>query len=211
MPIRRAYDELSQAVSSVGGFGEDFGPASRDLLVVLIQAIDHYTCEPRMISDIAGGDFIRAFAEHELECVLRDKAPALGIYRMLSKAKHVGVEMPGLRQVADCQNTSGVDKTCHRAPPVYQLTVKVDAAARIQSTIGNWKSAMTSRSRRSRPTICPLCVGGLRIIRLTVQENRTSFQLLNALLQPPSLRVSRCRTLVLTSCGLPSPPRITLT
>jgi hypothetical protein len=30
----------------------------------------------------------------------------------------------------------------------------VDAAARIKSAIGNWKSAMTSRSRRSRPTIC---------------------------------------------------------
>ena len=30
----------------------------------------------------------------------------------------------------------------------------VDAAARIKSTIGNWKSAMSSRYRRSHPTIC---------------------------------------------------------
>jgi len=47
MPIRHANDKLFQAVSSVGGFGEDFGTASGDLLVVLIQVIDHHTCEPR--------------------------------------------------------------------------------------------------------------------------------------------------------------------
>ncbi|MFY9619691.1 MAG: hypothetical protein WAQ99_07745, partial [Pyrinomonadaceae bacterium] len=36
----------------------------------------------------------------------------------------------------------------------FDVNGGVDAAARIKSTIGNWKSAISSRRRRSRPTIC---------------------------------------------------------
>src|SRR5262245_40198062 len=77
MAVRRTDDELPGAPWLVLRLGDHFGASRRYLAMILIQAVDTESYEPRMIPRLAGSLLVRTFAQHHFERVLGQKAPAL--------------------------------------------------------------------------------------------------------------------------------------
>jgi hypothetical protein len=54
-----------------------------------------------MISQLACRPLVRAFAEHDAETITREKAPSLGIDRILAESKNVHVVTRRYLEIAD--------------------------------------------------------------------------------------------------------------
>ena len=103
---------------SFSGSAITCAPRAEKLLVKLIQSLDRQVHNVRVVSQLAGRLLVRALAEHHLEVVSRQKAPALGtIAEVTSKSQHVNIERRGFLQISNGENTTGIDYAVHVLTP----------------------------------------------------------------------------------------------
>src|SRR5688572_8173855 len=114
MPVGRADAELPDAPRFGYRLGNYFGPTRRHLFVKLVQALDEQIRDVRMVAQLAGGLFVRAFAEHQLEGVPRQEAPPIRtVAEVALKPEHINVETRGFAQIANGEYATGIDDAGH--------------------------------------------------------------------------------------------------
>ena len=113
MSVRCPKTELPKSPRLVCWFGCYQCASSGDFSVELIHSIDVPVREVRVVSQFACRFLVRALAEHHPEIIPRQKAPSLGIDRILDKAENVRVVTCRRLQVAHGQNRSGIDNARH--------------------------------------------------------------------------------------------------
>src|SRR5688500_15273975 len=135
MSVRGADAELPQAPGFGRRPGNHVRSPCRHFLVKPIHALDEQIRYVGVVTQLARWLFGRAFAEHQLERVPRQKAPPIRtVAEVALKPEHINIETRGFVQTANGEYATGIDDAVHAT--VLQLLI-TSLPARRQAGVSN--------------------------------------------------------------------------
>lgn len=104
MTVRCLEHELAVAMGAVAERDDDVGSPFLDLSVKLVDVLHHDVKEPRVVPGLRRVDFVDTLAQHQMDPVPREKAPARCLDGIEAEAKYLSVVAGGSGQVTNCQD-----------------------------------------------------------------------------------------------------------